>query len=271
MIAEYCNYLRAIRGYSENTVKAYRNDLFCFVAWARERSERKRWSEFTREDIDSFITHQHDKGLKPSTTNRQLAAISSLYRFMQRNGLDVKNPCQYESRRKLPQKTPTTIPVSDIKKAYQNARGSQKLMIGILATTGIRIQELLDLTWKDINFTNCTLHVNGKGSKERIVSTTAEVLAPLAAEVAWANPNFRIFYQSQRQARYLIEEALRPYTNSPYRNPHSIRHTYATELAKHGENNATIAKILGHSRLETSQRYIDFAQIPTSHKGICLT
>lgn len=270
MITEYCNYLRAIRGYSENTIKSYRNDLYMFTAWVRSCCEHKRWSEFTREDIDAFITHQHSKGLKPSTTNRQLAAISSLYHYMMREGLNVKNPCQYESRRKLPQKTPTTIPTKDIKRAYEHAKGSVKLMIGLLATTGIRIQELLDLTWNDLDFENATVHVNGKGSKERVVKTSEEVLSLISNMRQWSKPYMRIFYQSQRSARALIEEALRPYTNSPYRNPHSIRHTYATELAKNGENNVTIAKILGHSRIETSQRYIDFAQIPTSQKGISL-
>lgn len=271
MIFEFCNYLRSIRGYSENTIRAYRNDLRTFVGWAIINAQHPKWSQITREDIDKFLTHQYSQGLKPATTNRQLAAISSLYRYMQREGLVVVNPVQYESRRKLPQTIPSTIPVEHLKRAYEHARGAKKVMLGLLASTGCRIQELLDLTWADINFEDNTLHIMGKGSKERIVSCPAAILKDLRETFMYIRPDFHIFYCSQRAARELIWEALKPYSNSRQLSPHAIRHTFATELAKNGESTATIAKILGHSHIETSQKYIDMAQLPSSSRGICLT
>ena len=100
MINEFVIYLRCVRGYSENTIRAYSADLQSYARWAKEQNESARWSTITREDIDRYLEHCSELELSSSTTNRQLSAISALYRFMQRNGLDVENPCKYESRKK---------------------------------------------------------------------------------------------------------------------------------------------------------------------------
>lgn len=271
MIQEFANYLDSVRGFSANTIRAYQSDLQGFASWIQTHRAGARWSNITRDDIDAYLAAQTERGLKPSTTNRQLAAISSMYKYMQRNGFAVDNPCKYESRKKLPATLPTTIPAADIAKAYKRAKGIRKTMLGILATTGIRIQELLDLTWSNIDFETSTLTIMGKGMKERQVRTDAEVLQDLSRLSTHAQPNMRIFWISQRQARYMIYETLAPYSKSQHLNPHSIRHTFATELAKSGVNCSTIAKMLGHSHIETSQKYINMAEIPSTHSGICLT
>lgn len=271
MIQEYINYLRNIRGYSENTARAYRTDLQTFVGWLKANTEVQRWRDITRDHIDAYITAKANEGLKPSSTNRHLAAISGLYKFAQRQGHDLTNPTKYESRRKTPETTPSTLLPAQINEAYKHAQGLSKTILGILATTGVRIQELLNLKWEDIDFTKSTLHIVGKGSKERIVHTEPNVLEDLRKVSQHSNPQLKIFYISQRHARYLVYQTLKPYCRSSKLNPHTIRHTFATELAKNGTNQATITKILGHSRIETAQKYIDIAQLSTAHQGIILT
>lgn len=263
MIREYTEYLLKLKGYSYNTTQAYAKDIRAFANWAKQHKEDARWSNIEREDIDAYIKEQYDQGKKPSTTNRQLAAISSLYRFFQRQGLEVINPCKYESRRKVAETIPNTISRTELAVAYKNAQGVAKLMIGILATTGIRIQEMLDLKWEDVNFEENSLRINGKGSKERIVYTTEEVLAEAKQARKYGIPTNRIMWYSQRNARTIIWEALRPYCRAKQLSPHAIRHTYATELAKQGENVATIGKILGHASIKTTQKYIDMTQVAT--------
>ena len=271
MIQEYENYLRAIKGYSENTIRAYCADLRSFAQWARENTELGRWRDVTREMVDNYLIFQQARGLSAATTNRHLAAISGLFRYFQRQGYEVNNPCKYESRRKTAQTIPGTIPPGQIIKAYKHAKGLSKTMLGILATTGIRIQELLDLQWEDIDFTSSTLKIRGKGSKERLVTTEHAVLTQLQQVKNTLRPQGRMFYVSQRKARYMIYEALKPYSNCTHLTPHAIRHTFATYLAKNGENVATIAKILGHAHIETSQKYINMAEITKAHQGISLT
>jgi Site-specific recombinase XerD len=166
MIREFENYLRSIRGYSENTIRAYMSDLKNFVLWVRTHKEGATWSTITREDIDEYMTEQTRRELRPSTINRMLASVGALYKYMQREGYEVENPCKYESRKKMPTTIPDTIPVKKIAQAYKHARGVKKHMLGILATTGLRIQEMLDIRYEDIDFESNTIKVTGKGSKE---------------------------------------------------------------------------------------------------------
>ena len=264
MIKEFINYLQNLKGYSENTAKGYEKDLKRFVHWMRSSSTSARWSTITRDDIDNYISQQAAQGLKPATTNRRLAAISGLYDYMKRQGYEVENPCKYESRRKIGKNIPNTINEEELAAAYNAATGVTKTMIGLLATTGIRIQELLDLTWEDINFQDGSLKISGKGSKQRIVYTTTGTLADLANVKANCSPTGRMFWFDQRTARYMIYQALRGHCNARQLSPHAIRHTTATHLAKEGVNCTTISAILGHEHLETTQKYINMAQAASS-------
>lgn len=263
MIQEYASYLRSIKGYSENTIKAYSRDLREFVSYLQAHRAAARWSNVTMSEIDDFVTSQAERGMKPATTNRQLAAISGIYNYMKRQGMLSENPCKYESRRKIGHRLPNTIPAADLSVAYENAEGVTKLMIGILATTGIRIQELLQLTWEDVNTTTGEMRINGKGGKQRIVYSQQYILKELREVERLGEQRGRMFYIEQREARMMIYEALRPYSKARQLSPHAIRHTLATTMAANGTNVTTIASILGHTDIRTTQKYIDMTQMGT--------
>ena len=261
MLTRFENYLRNIKGYSERTCSEYLKDLKGFAKWAKAYKEDARWSTLTRSDIDEYITMRAKEGIKPTTTNRELAAISALYRFFIREGLMKNNPARYQSRRKVGYHLPNTIPSEDLQKAYEHSVGVVHVWIGLLSTTGIRISELLGLNWEDIDFKACALEIRGKGDKDRIVYTTPEYL-DLMRQAYERNPTEgRIFRYNERDARHMIWEALKPWSRAKQLSPHAIRHSFATSLAKQGVNVATIATILGHKSIETTQKYIDMAQM----------
>lgn len=261
MLTRFENYLKNIKGYSERTTSEYLKDLKAFARWAKAHKDDARWSTLTRSDIDEYISMRAKEGIKPSTTNRELAAISALYRYFIREGLLKNNPARYQSRRKVGYHLPNTIPSEDLQAAYKNSFGVVHVWIGLLSTTGIRISELLGLNWEDIDFKTCALEIKGKGNKERLVFTTPEYLE-LMRQAYERNPTEgRIFRYSEREARFMLWEALKPYSRAKQLSPHAIRHSFATSLAKQGVNVATIATILGHNSIETTQKYIDMAQM----------
>ena len=261
MLIKFENYLRNIKGYSERTCSEYLKDLKGFAKWAKAYKEDARWSTLTRSDIDEYISCRAKEGIKPATTNRELAAISALYRYFIREGLMTSNPARFQSRRKVGHHLPNTIPSEDLQAAYAHSVGVVHVWIGILSTTGIRISELLALRWEDIDFKACSLEIRGKGNKDRIVYTTVEYL-DLMRQAYERNPiEGRIFRYSEREARHMLWEALKPYSRAKQLSPHAIRHTFATTLARQGVNVATIATILGHNRIATTQKYIDMAQM----------
>lgn len=262
MIEQYINYLQNIKGYSENTSKSYEKDIRAFSKWAKAHIAKASWSTITRADLDQYITELANEGFKPSTTNRRLSALSSFYRYMQREGFDIENPCTYESRRKVPYTIPNTIPVDQLQDAWEHAHGVAKVMLGLLSTTGIRIQELLDMTWEDIDWKTQAIRIHGKGRCERIVYTLPEHLETLQEVHNIYHQQGRIFTINQREARRLIFNALRPYCNAKQLSPHAIRHTFATHAATMGANVTTIGQTLGHKQLETAQKYIDMTAAP---------
>ena len=261
MLTRFENYIRNIKGYSERTCSEYLKDLKGFARWAKTYKDDARWSTLTRADIDEYITQRAKEGIKPSTTNRELASISALYRYFIREGLMTSNPARFQSRRKVGYHLPNTIPSEDLQTAYANSVGVVHVWIGLLSTTGIRISELLDLKWEDIDFKTCALEINGKGNKDRIVYTTPEYLDLLRQAYERHPTEGRIFRYNERDARYMLWEALKPYSRAKQLSPHAIRHSFATSLARQGVNVATIATILGHNRISTTQKYIDMAQM----------
>ena len=261
MIKEFRTYLSSIRGYSPQTIAGYCRDLRHFAIWAQQHRADARWSNITRDDIDTYLKERCAAGMAPATTNRALSSISALYSYMQREGMKVENPCRYESRRKVVESVPNTIPYEDLKRAYEHSIGATRLLLGLLITTGMRIGEVLAMRWEDIDFGTCRIKVHGKGAKERIVTSTHEVLDEVAAIVTEDKRWGRMWFFTQRTARTMIYDALRNHTTAKQQSPHAIRHTVATYLAQNGVNTVTIAKILGHNSTKTTQKYIDAAAI----------
>lgn len=262
MIQDFTNYLVNIKGYSTETAKAYKADVQRFARWAKRELTDARWSTMNRGIIDHYITTCAEEGKAPTTTNRYLASISAMYKYMKRQGYEVTDPTRTESRRKVPTTIPNTIEEDELIKALDNSTGAAKLMLGILMSTGIRIQEMLNLEDKDINYgTGAMIIRNGKGNKSRKVYCSRRALVPLNEMHYNGQLQGKIFKSfSQRDARWMIYNALRPYCHARQLSPHAIRHTVATAMARKGVNTVTLSKILGHRELKTTQKYIDFAQ-----------
>lgn len=261
MINEFSTYLRTIKGYSSQTIAGYARDIKQFARYMRQHDAGARWSTITRADIDTYVTERAQAGHSAATTNRALSAISALYKYMQREGMKVENPCRYESRRKIADTVPNTIPYKDLERAYDDAHGAVKFMLGLLITTGMRIGELLAMRWEDIEWKTGRITLHGKGAKERVVITTQNVLSLAADAAAAAHYSGPMWHITQRSARTMIYDSLRGHTSAKQQSPHAIRHTVATHLAQMGVNTVTIAKVLGHNSTETTQRYIDAAAI----------
>lgn len=264
MLSEFTNYLLNIKGYSQRTTTEYAKDINYFSTWAKQHLDNPRWSTLTRKEIDMYISDLAKQGLAPSTTNRRISAISALYRWLKREGKIDNNPCRYMARRKDVKHIPSTIPAEDLQEAYNHAYGMMKVIIGLLATTGMRISELQTLRLDCIDFKSCLIEIRGKGKKERIVHTLPEVIEPMRSASerlgGWMMP---FANYSQRELRYQLYKALAPYSRAKQLSPHAIRHTFATNLATNGVNVTTIAQILGHSRIDTTQKYIDLSQART--------
>lgn len=260
MITQFETYLTTIKRYSHNTALGYGKDLRAFARWMREQDSSARWSTIEREDIDKYMAMMTRAGRTPATINRHISAIRALYKYFQRQGWTEHNPAQYETMQKLLQRQANTIPASELQEIMDKASGTAGLIIRLLGTTGIRVQELLDITQSDIETANGRILIHGKGGKERHAYPTASVMKELASYAK--GRGYKIFGDiDQRSVRAMVYNTMRHYSQARQLSPHAIRHTVATQMAKKGANVATIAAILGHESIKTTQKYIDMASI----------
>lgn len=261
MITKYINYLSNVAGYSQNTCKAYESDLRAFAVWAKIHTTNGRWSCIKQSDIEAYISHLTKQGYEAASTNRALSSIRSLYRWWQRQGLITANPAKNVLPRLEPKNVPTTISTEKLHAIYQAADEETRLIIAILYCTGIRVSELLSIRWQDVNLENGSILINGKGNKQRYVYVGNNVIEGLRKRLSGRNWKGVIFQHSQRTIRRMLTDALHAAGKEGTLSPHVLRHTIATQWAKNGASNTAIAKALGHARLETSNKYIDLAQI----------
>lgn len=258
MIQEFINYLEKNKGYSPQTCGEYRKDLEKFVAWLKSQHVEK-WSNVEKATVDLYVSDMAEEGLKPATIKRRISTIRSFYQYAWVMGYQKENPVKYVSTPKLDEALPKTIDQEDLRMTILdgtiniNVRG----LIAFIAETGCRISEALSVTKADFNKETRSLRIWGKGKKERIVYY-GDITA---AYVKYAKVigNSPIWTWTQRQARFLVWQALRKHSNAKQLSPHAIRHSFASGLLNKGAPITTVQELLGHKSVVTTERYAKVA------------
>jgi len=263
MIEEFLAYERKVKNLSENTIKAYGDDLKAFAKYLLAQGQQTRWSEVHKRTIDGYMAYCHDAGEKPATIRRRLASIRALYNYFRKQGLLEANPAQFCESPKLPKSLPNTVDEEAVVAYIGNERKPKvlRLMVAMFYETGIRISELTSLTTWDIDWQERSLRITGKGLKSRIVyygELTAELLQ--AYTQGRQGQVFQGSDQCQRQIRRQIWWALHSKATNGKASPHTLRHTYATKMLRQGMPLQSLQALLGHSTVETTRNYARVTQ-----------
>ncbi len=247
----------ASAGLSESTRRAYAADLADFSAWL-QRSNR------TVADVDVQALAEYTaelgrgrRGLAPSTIARRLAAVRSFIRFTL-GAAHVPEIALPPRRRRC---LPDAPKLSDVEAAIASVSGDEPLALrngAILELTyscGLRSAEVVGLRLADVDFDQETVHVLGKGGKERVVPLGERASFAVAVYLRDVRPglargaNDSLFLSVR--GRSLDTSTLRRLMQ----NPHRLRHAYATHLLEGGADLRTIQELLGHASLSTTQIY----------------
>lgn len=227
--------------------------------------------DVTSEHIEHFIQLQHQKGCVATTCRRRIAALNSFFSFAQDNLPDHSFTNPVITKRHAP-KIPDTLPRDLTDQQVQCLFDSTTelrltAMLSVMLFGGLRIGELLDLKVDDIQMSDdrspVRLRVMGKGRKERIALVTPQtyqvVLAYLNSQTS-PHPQGFIFLNHRVQQlsvngaqglfRQLSKQSGVPVTS------HQLRHTFATRLVRADMPLLSLSRLLGHSLLQTTQRYI---------------
>lgn len=279
----FLSYLARVRNYSPNTAAAYAQDLDCFLIWASNCGIDV--LQATHRDFRRFLSSLSGAGYAKTTVNRRLSAVRSLYSWLVREGVIESNPAAVVSSPKLPKPLPHVLSQEDVEKLLKCADAStpagalDAALVELLYASGARIGEVASLDVDRIDFSDKSVRLFGKGSKERIVPLYPAALHALDAYLAHARPvllanhkggltaeeaadaqralfiNARGARMSERSLRARFEKLLARAGLAGMATPHTMRHTFATEVLDGGADLRSVQEMLGHASLSTTQIY----------------
>ena len=260
MIQEFLDYERKVKNLSENTIRAYGQDMRTFAAYLKHQTEICAWRDVHRNAIDQYLAKLHDYGWKPASIRRMLSTIRCFYNYAMKKELIDKNPARYCEMPKRPRNLPNTIEPEAIEAYIDNERNplEMRALVALLYETGVRISEALAIETRDVNAREHSIRIYGKGLKTRIVYYGYRTQKTMNAYLG--NRRGQIFKGEQRNYRWEIWRALKGHSTNGTASPHMIRHTYATRMLNQGMPLAALQMLLGHAKPETTGIYAHIAQ-----------
>jgi site-specific recombinase XerD len=244
-------------GLSAATQRAYRSDLSAFTTWLEH-------SGVSLEAVDTRVLADYVAALgagrnrlSPSSIARRLAAIRACIRFT--FGAARVPDASLAPRR--PRRLPNAPTKAEIDCILELAEGESPLalrnrsLLELLYSGGLRSAEVVGLDLADVDFERELVHVRGKGGKERVVPLGEEAAHQLARYLRAGRPELA---RDATDAVFLSARGRRLDTSTLrriLRNPHRLRHAFATHLLEGGADLRVIQELLGHSSLSTTQVY----------------
>lgn len=266
-IEEFIDYLRFEKKYSENTISSYQIDLK-----KANNFFEKNFSDLTKKDIQNYI-QKLSKNENASSISRCISTLKSFYKFLELNKYTKINPLTTITNPKTAKKLPKVLSEEEINKLldinlktdfdYRN-----KAMLELMYSSGLRVSELVNLTINDIDLNNASVRIFGKGAKERIVPLDDYAIEALNNYILYhRTPLFKhgennyLFLNNHgtkmtRQGFFkILEKIAKEKGIKSELSPHTLRHSFATHLLKHGADLRSIQELLGHSDISTTQIY----------------
>ena len=251
-----------IRAYRPQTIKAYICSIRGLLGWFGRKPH-----QLDREAVRCFLETLVDGGAQPATLAGHISAIRTVFdKMCGRNvTLGLATPRQ---QKRIPV-VPSRNEVVRILEAAPTAR--DKLIIGLMYATGVRVSEVCSLKWSDLDFDRNQIHVReGKGRVDRMVILPQSFRMVLMRNYEQANGDGWIFpeesarprpsrYLSSRTAERAVARARDLAGIKKRITPHSLRHGFATHLLENGTDIRFIQKMLGHAKLETTTIYTKVA------------
>lgn len=257
------------RGRSKNTVTNYRVDLEQFKEYLLRQSISD-VSEIDSQSVRVYLSNIIGFGIAKSSAARKLSSVRGFIRWLSSRGVLDYGVAAGLKGPKLPSSLPRALSYEETEKLlvdgpkpgkhYQRDR----LVLELLYGSGLRVSELIDLNWENIETDQRIIRVLGKGSKERLV--------PFRPSVKKLLEDWRVLSKGEEKGPLLISEkgAERLSVRTVHRlvqraalrvgihgvSPHTLRHCFATHLLERGAPLRVVQELLGHESIAATQRYL---------------
>ncbi len=288
-VLAFLEYLKVEKTSSEHTLSNYELDLRQWLRYLnRKAAERPDVERFTDLKLLRGFLAEEMKKYERSTVGRRLSVIKGFLKFLYREGHIDRNLAKLITLPRPHVKLPHVMKPEEVKTLIENTPAEtllqkrSKAMMELLYSTGMRISELVQLTYGDVDLRQGLVRVRGKGDKERLVpmgrhcqSAIRDYIGAMPAVLDKSAPE-PIFLNrdGQRVSVRTLQRNLRHYAVEILGgagvkvSPHTFRHSCATHLLARGAGLREIQELLGHESLVTTQKYthVDIERLKKSYK-----
>lgn len=269
-------YLGVEKNFSNHTLNAYCSDIISYILWLNGQ-------DCTTVDFNKLREYIHfiqRFDYKKTTIARKTASIRTFYKYLFRERFIDNNPAVSLSSPKKPKSLPKFLTPIEIEKILNNmkietpAGFRNRVILELLWATGMRVSELSNLNFGDLNIEENEIRVFGKGAKERIVlisdraknfltqyiNTVRKLLAP-GYDIGDINDNSPLFINStgfrlqNKTIRNAINDVVEKIELPKKVTPHVFRHSFATHLIENGADLRVVQELLGHAGISNTQIY----------------
>ena len=268
----YVRYLRLERGYSENTVEAYTHDIDYLLNYLR--NENLKTEDVKLDNLENFAAVLYEFGIASSSQARILCGVRSFFKYLVISGILKDDPSELLEAPTVGEHLPEVLSTEEIDRmeaaiALSKWEGQRnKAIIELLFSCGLRVSELVNLKFNDIFERDKFLRIIGKGDKERLVPISESALHEIKlwlydrnlmkikpGEQDYVFLNRRGAHLTRTMILIMIKRTAEEAGITKTVSPHTLRHSFATELLKGGADLRAIQEMLGHENIKTTQNY----------------
>jgi len=282
LIDQFIDFYWLSTGASKNTLAAYRSDLKIFNKWLAGKS----FISVNSKHIQDYFSDRQKNNIGSSTQARILTCLHSFYQYLLANQLIKKDPTEQLSQPKLEKKLPVFLNIQEVEKLLEAPSSSSlfgqrdRAMLELLYSCGLRVSELINLSYHNINLKEEFIRIHGKGNKERVLPMGEVAIDYLMKYETNARPmllkngqsdSYFLSNRGSAMSRQNFFYIIKAYANQvgidkPL-SPHSLRHAFATHLVQKGADLRSVQLMLGHSDISSTQLYthIQNAQLKAQH------
>lgn len=270
-LSDFITHLEVEKRYSHHTLNSYRKDLGQLEKYLIEEYELDSLLKAESQMLRSWIIVLLENGLSPKSVNRKISASKSFYNYALRRKLIDFSPTAKMVSPKVEKNLPSFMKESEMRTLLESIEFGKnfdgwrdRLIIEVLYSTGIRLNELITLKESDVDLIQQTIKVLGKRNKERIIPLSPVIFSTINTYLSHKKEKFnhsnllltdkgQILYPKfvYRKVNYYLGQI----TTAKKRSPHVLRHTFATHMLNHGADLNTIKEFLGHANLSATQIY----------------
>lgn len=272
-IEQFILYLATERGLSSAYQRSVRQSLENILGWCIKNNFHS-WEDLGTSDLANFLSARKNDKIDPATLRINIVHLKIFFRDLVKKNLIPADPAEALLPPKISAKLPETINQQDIATLLASIDPTHHLarrdlaLLELFYASGLRLSELCQAKFENLDFEDAFLRVSGKGNKTRLIPVGARAINALCDYLKNERPalvkkktSSHIFLSirggplSPDRVRQIVRERAKAAGLPQKIYPHLLRHSFATHLLENGADLRVIQELLGHADISTTQIY----------------